>query len=61
MPYMNCPSCGLTLAVRESNAEIRHCPRCIARRRKLVGMIPSEQPLDRRHEREPTDTEEREQ
>jgi anti-sigma B factor antagonist len=36
--YLNCPDCGLTVALRGLEAPIEHCPRCIARRRKAVRM-----------------------
>jgi anti-anti-sigma factor len=38
MSYLNCPECGLTIALRGLEAPIEHCPRCIARRRKAVRM-----------------------
>jgi hypothetical protein len=41
MTYLNCPNCGLTLAMRGLEAEPARCPRCIARQRKLVGMLMS--------------------
>jgi anti-sigma B factor antagonist len=40
MSYLNCPECGLTVALRGLEAPIEHCPRCIARRRKLVRISP---------------------
>ncbi|HEY4429205.1 MAG TPA: STAS domain-containing protein [Solirubrobacteraceae bacterium] len=38
MSYLNCPECGLTVALRGLEAPLEHCPRCIARRRKAVRM-----------------------
>jgi anti-anti-sigma factor len=38
MSYLNCPECGLTVALRGLEAPIEHCPRCVARRRKAVRM-----------------------
>lgn len=40
MSYLNCPECGLTVALRGLEAPIEHCPRCIAWRRKAVRMSP---------------------
>jgi anti-sigma B factor antagonist len=40
MSYLNCPECGLTVALRGREAPIEHCPRCVARRRKAVRMSP---------------------
>lgn len=37
---VSCPSCGLTLAIRARWRPVRHCPRCLARTRSLVEMIP---------------------
>jgi hypothetical protein len=44
MPYLNCPSCGLTLAMRGTEAEIEHCPRCLAKARRAVGLFVSAEP-----------------
>ncbi|HEX4437032.1 MAG TPA: hypothetical protein VH061_09570 [Solirubrobacteraceae bacterium] len=44
MPYLNCPSCGLTLAMRRNIAEIEHCPRCLARARRAIGLFVSAEP-----------------
>jgi Zn-finger nucleic acid-binding protein len=41
MVYLNCPRCGLSLAMPRM-AVIEHCPRCIARRR-LVLLFESRQ------------------
>jgi anti-sigma B factor antagonist len=38
MSYLNCPECGLTVALRGLEAPIEHCPRCVARRRRAVTM-----------------------
>src|SRR5438067_8119130 len=38
MSYLNCPKCGLTVALRGLEAPIEHCPRCVARHRTTVRM-----------------------
>lgn len=48
MPYLNCPSCGLTLAMRRPQAEIEHCPRCLAKARRPVGLFVSAEPRGRK-------------
>lgn len=48
MPYLNCPSCGLTLAMSRSEAEIEHCPRCLAKSRQAVGLFVSAEPRGKR-------------
>lgn len=48
MPYLNCPSCGLTLAMRRLEAEIEHCPRCLAKARRPVGLFVSAEPRGRK-------------
>jgi hypothetical protein len=48
MPYLNCPSCGLTLAMRRPEAEIEHCPRCLAKARRSVGLFVSAEPRGRK-------------
>jgi uncharacterized Zn finger protein len=51
MPYLNCPTCGLVLAVIKPGRElVEHCPRCLARRRRLVDMYVSARPRGRRRE-----------
>ena len=44
MPYLNCPSCGLTLNITRPGEMIEHCPRCLARNRRLVELFVSAQP-----------------
>jgi hypothetical protein len=44
MPYLNCPNCGLTLALMRPEAEIEHCPRCLAKSRRAVGLFVSAEP-----------------
>lgn len=44
MPYLNCPSCGLTLAMPRPEAQIEHCPRCLAKARRAVGLFVSAEP-----------------
>jgi hypothetical protein len=48
MPYLNCPSCGLTLAMRRPEAEIEYCPRCLAKARRPVGLFVSAEPRGRK-------------
>ena len=48
MPYLNCPSCGLTLAMSKPEAEIEHCPRCLAKTRRAVGLFVSAEPRGRK-------------
>lgn len=48
MSYLNCPSCGLTLAMLRPEAEIEHCPRCLARARRAVGLFVSAEPRGRK-------------
>ncbi len=46
MTYMNCPRCGLTVQARAHYLIVDRCPRCLARRRKLVQMEPVEATQD---------------
>jgi hypothetical protein len=39
MPYLTCPSCGLTVFDRNPLTSPRHCPRC-ARRAREVDLEP---------------------
>jgi hypothetical protein len=48
MPYLNCPSCGLTLAMIRPEAEIEHCPRCLAKAGRVVGLFVSTEPRGRK-------------
>jgi hypothetical protein len=32
VPYLNCPTCGLSVRVQAEFLMMRNCPRCIARR-----------------------------
>jgi hypothetical protein len=43
-PYLNCPRCGLSLAVRSRWLAITHCPRCVARARTIVELFRSRLP-----------------
>ena len=36
--YATCPRCGLRVRVRWSTLTLEHCPRCVARFRRLVQM-----------------------
>jgi hypothetical protein len=44
MAYLNCPDCGLSVALLFPCAPIEHCPRCLARRRKAVELFVSATP-----------------
>ena len=44
--HLNCPRCGLSIAVRPHRAAIRHCPRCVARSRMIVELFSSTLPAD---------------
>jgi hypothetical protein len=44
-PYLNCPRCGLSIALR-SRLVIRHCPRCLGRTRTVVELFSSQLPTD---------------
>lgn len=41
---LNCPRCGLSIAVRSPWLVMTHCPRCVARARTAVELISSEMP-----------------
>jgi hypothetical protein len=43
-PYLNCPRCGLSIAVRSRWLAITHCPRCVARARTVVELFSSRLP-----------------
>ena len=47
MPYLNCPSCGLTINVTRPGELIEHCPRCLARDKRPVELFVSAQPRGR--------------
>jgi anti-sigma B factor antagonist len=47
MPYMRCPRCGLSVCIRASFLALEHCPRCIAKTRVAVAMIPIAGPGNR--------------
>jgi hypothetical protein len=47
MPYLNCPSCGLTIAVTRPGELIEHCPRCLARNKRPVELFVSAEPRGR--------------
>jgi hypothetical protein len=42
--YLNCPRCGLSIAVRSRWLAIKHCPRCVARQRTVVELFGSRLP-----------------
>jgi hypothetical protein len=42
--HLNCPRCGLSIAVRPHRAAMRHCPRCVARGRVIVELFSSTLP-----------------
>jgi hypothetical protein len=43
-PYLNCPRCGLSIALRSRWLAITHCPRCVARSRTIVELFSSRLP-----------------
>jgi hypothetical protein len=36
MAYQTCPNCRLSLRTRFPSLPVQYCPRCLARRRRLV-------------------------
>jgi hypothetical protein len=44
--YLNCPRCGLSIALRPHRTAIRHCPRCVARSREIVELFISTLAVD---------------
>jgi hypothetical protein len=44
MPYLNCPSCRLSLSVDESAPPEPHCPRCMRRDDERIPMSLSDEP-----------------
>ena len=45
MPYLNCPSCRLSLSVDEDTAPAdNHCPRCLRRDDDRIPMSLSDEP-----------------
>ena len=38
MVCQTCPSCQLSVRTRFSSLLVQHCPRCVARRRRLVKL-----------------------
>lgn len=58
MAYLNCPECGLSVALLFPCAPIEHCPRCLARRRRAVELFVSARPpkRDRADEAKPAAT-----
>jgi hypothetical protein len=47
---LECPRCGLSIALRPHRAAIRHCPRCVARGRLLVELFSPTLSLDEVHD-----------
>jgi hypothetical protein len=43
-PSLNCPRCGLSIALRSRWLAITHCPRCVARSRTIVELFSSRLP-----------------
>ena len=41
---LRCPRCDLTLGLRVRWLAIEHCPRCVARARTLVELVPTDRP-----------------
>jgi hypothetical protein len=44
MPYLNCPSCRLSLSVDDSAPADAHCPRCMRRDEERIPMSLSDEP-----------------
>ena len=44
MPYLNCPSCRLTVYRPVEDAEAHECPRCSSRLGKVSRLFRSEMP-----------------
>jgi hypothetical protein len=42
--YLHCPRCGLSIPLRSRLLTIVHCPRCVARDRRLVELLISAPP-----------------
>jgi hypothetical protein len=42
--YLNCPRCGLSIALRSRWLAMAHCPRCVARSRTIVELFSSRAP-----------------
>lgn len=42
--YLNCPSCGLWVRVQAMDLVMEHCPRCLARTRRVSHMQLSDSP-----------------
>jgi hypothetical protein len=55
MSFLNCPSCGLILAITRPADVVDHCPRCLARRRRLVELFVSDRPRGRPSAASPRD------
>jgi hypothetical protein len=55
MSFLNCPRCGLILAITRPADVVDHCPRCLARRRRLVELFVSDRPRGRRSAAPPRD------
>jgi hypothetical protein len=53
MAYLNCPECGLSVALRFPCAPIEHCPRCVVRRRKTVELIVTAKPRSTKESEQP--------
>jgi hypothetical protein len=43
-PYLNCPRCGLSIALRSRWLAVKHCPRCVARTHTIVELFSSRLP-----------------
>jgi len=40
--HLTCPSCKLSISVHGPGAVMEYCPRCLARARRAVRVIPNE-------------------
>jgi hypothetical protein len=43
-PCLNCPRCGLNIALPSRWLAIKHCPRCVARTHTIVELFSPELP-----------------
>ena len=47
MPYLNCPTCRLTVAMAGPQGTMQHCPRCMSRAKRMVDLFVSAHPRGR--------------
>ncbi len=44
MTYLSCPRCGLAVRVRAPYLTMEHCPRCLARHRRVIDLEVTDAP-----------------